>query len=211
MAWMELEREALVATARDTDPAAPTLCEGWTARHLLAHLVERERRPVQWSVDSVWRGKPGTEPFLRRLVDEANSSEGYQALVDRFARGAPRWSPLTWAGDRAHLLEYVIHHEDIRRGRPGPDRRDERPAGQREAIWEQLISSAGMFLHGSPVGVVLETPGRPSEVVRKGSGVVILTGDPVELALQVSGRGRAAEVEISGSGQATAEFEAWSS
>src|SRR5690606_3490565 len=51
MPWMEDERAALVATARDTDPDAPTLCEGWTARHLLAHLVEREHQPWFVAVD----------------------------------------------------------------------------------------------------------------------------------------------------------------
>src|SRR5690606_2854754 len=57
MPFMEDERAALVATARDTDPDAPTLCEGWTARHLLAHLVEREHQPWLVAVDLV-EGRP---------------------------------------------------------------------------------------------------------------------------------------------------------
>ena len=210
MAWMELEREAIVMTARSADPEGLTLCAGWTTRHLLAHLVERERRPLRWSVDMISRREPGNERFMSQLVDGARSPVGYQALIDRFAQGAPRWSPLTWTGDRAHLLEYVLHHEDIRRGGAQPAAARELPAGQLRAIWEQLISASRLLLRGSPVGVALEAPGRPSQVVRKGGEVVTLTGDPVELVLQVFGRGRAAEVEITGPPVARAQFRAWS-
>ena len=40
-----LERARLADALAATDPDAPTLCEGWTARDLAAHLVVRERRP----------------------------------------------------------------------------------------------------------------------------------------------------------------------
>ena len=39
------ERHALCDLFAELGPAAPTLCEGWTAADLAAHLVVRERRP----------------------------------------------------------------------------------------------------------------------------------------------------------------------
>ena len=39
------ERAALVRTLRDAGPEAPTLCEGWATKDLVAHMVVRERRP----------------------------------------------------------------------------------------------------------------------------------------------------------------------
>lgn len=44
MTAAQRERAALVESLREHGPDAPTLCEGWTARDLAAHLVVRERR-----------------------------------------------------------------------------------------------------------------------------------------------------------------------
>ena len=113
------EREALADTFRSTDPDGPTLDEGWTVRHVLAHLVQREQDPVGATKDLVQRRPPGTERELGRLVDDARTPAGYVALADRFLAGPPRWSPFRWAAERMNLLEYVVHHEDVRRGGPG--------------------------------------------------------------------------------------------
>ena len=45
MSVAQRERAALVEILRAVGPDAPTLCEGWTTRDLVAHLVVRERRP----------------------------------------------------------------------------------------------------------------------------------------------------------------------
>ena len=39
------EREALADALASAGPDAPTLCEGWTAHDLAAHLIAREHRP----------------------------------------------------------------------------------------------------------------------------------------------------------------------
>jgi hypothetical protein len=41
---------------------------------------------------------------------------GYEALVTKFQKGAPRWSPMSWADESLNFIEYVIHIEDVRRG-----------------------------------------------------------------------------------------------
>ena len=44
--WAQSERHALCDLMDEVGPDAPTLCGGWTAAHLAAHLVVRERRPA---------------------------------------------------------------------------------------------------------------------------------------------------------------------
>ena len=43
--FAQIERQDLCTLFEDLGPDVPTLCEGWTARDLAAHLVVRERRP----------------------------------------------------------------------------------------------------------------------------------------------------------------------
>lgn len=209
MTWMKFERAALVATARRVDPDAPTLCDGWTVRHLMAHLVQRERHPVRLLLDMLSSRAPGNERFMRRLVDEARSPAGYRALVDRFEQGGPWWQPLSWMGDRAHLLEYLVHHEDIRRGGDPPEGPRALPDGMAHAVMRRLAGSARWAFRRSPVGVALEMPGLPATVVRPGGDAITITGPAAELALHAYGRRSAADVEISGSPSARERYAAW--
>lgn len=206
MQWMEFERSALVATARHVDPDQPTLCEGWTVRHLLAHLVQRQYQPVRFTVDLAGRRPPGKERFLSRLVATASSPDGYQHLVDRFARKGPRWHPLTWFGDRANLLEYVVHHEDIRRAATPPAAPRVLPVDFQQAVWHQLLKMARVAFRSSDVGVVLRQPQGPSELVRRGPDPVTVSGSPVELVLYAFGRRDAAQVHIDGSSASIARL-----
>lgn len=204
MSWAEHERAALAATLREIDPASPTLCEGWSAHRLLAHLVLREHRPDLMVRDA---GAPaGAEPQLTRLIDGPRAPS-YEALIDRFTAGPPRWSPFSWAPDATDLVEYVVHHEDLRRaGEPRPPRR--LPAAMEAALWERLILMARLVHRSSPVGVVLVVPSGPRRVVRRRRDAVAVIGAPVELALHTLGRGSVARVEVRGRPETVARFEA---
>ena len=61
------ERRRLTTLAREVGPVTPTLCEGWTVRDLVAHLVVREGWPVQRKA--------------------RQSEEDFGELVDRLRRG----------------------------------------------------------------------------------------------------------------------------
>jgi uncharacterized protein (TIGR03085 family) len=208
MGWVENERRSLVETFRVADPEAPTLCVGWDVRHLLGHLVQREHSPAASVGDLVVRRPPGEERYLGRLVAGAGTPDGYQSLVDRFLAGPPRWSPMSWAGESVNLVEYVIHHEDVRRG-GGPVPPRVLPDEQQRAVWARLGVFARLSFRKSPVGVRLSVPGGSSLVVRKPPGGVVLTGSPVELALYVSGRQQAADVEVSGPADDVSRFGSW--
>jgi len=208
MGWVKQEQDSLVETFRTTDPDAPTLCEDWNVRRLLAHLIQREHDPVARIVDSVARKPPGQEPGLNKLTSQASTWEGYDALIDRFSQGAPRWSPMSWAADKFNLVEYLIHHEDIRRAGEEPAEPRDLPEAEQDAVWQQLGLLAKLRLRKSPVGVRLATPKGKSRVTKAGDGVT-LTGEPVELALWLSGRHGPAQVAVTGSPEAIDAFQAW--
>jgi uncharacterized protein (TIGR03085 family) len=178
-------------------------------RHLLAHLVLREQDLVGATKDALQRRPPGTERELGRLADGARTPAGYAALVDRFLAGPPPWSPFRWAAERTNLLEYVVHHEDVRRGSLGDVAPRTLPDGQLAALWKQLPFLGRLKFRNAPVGVTLEWPEHQVQVVKRAEPGVVLRGQPVELALYVTGRREAAEVGIFGDPGAVARFEDW--
>jgi uncharacterized protein (TIGR03085 family) len=209
MGWAQTEKKALLDTLRGTDPEAATLCTGWNTRRLLAHLVQREQEHRGALADALAHAEPGQEKHLGRLVDGARSPEGYAALADRFEAGPSRWSPMVWAADRVNLLEYVIHHEDVRRAGSAPVAPRALSEAQQQRIWKQLPLIARLTFRRAPVGVTLALPGGPSATVKRGAPGVTLTGRPVELALWTSGRRAAAQVQVSGSPEAVRRLQAW--
>lgn len=194
-------RLALCATALQTGPDAPTLCPPWPVSGLVAHLVVRETRP-----DAALLGLlPATAAHGDRVRADLAASVPFEALVERLAAGPPAWAParLGPVADVADLLEFVIHHEDIRRAQPGwaaapADAKTDR------AVWAQVRRAARLFTRRAPVGVVLVASGHGRAAVKgppareTGLGSVVLTGSPVELALHLSGRTAVADVRVEG-------------
>lgn len=209
MPWAEKERTALITTLRSANPDGPTLCEGWNVRRLLAHLVQREQDLKGNLGDQVARHKPGQERNLTKLTAAARTPEGYTSLVDRFAQGAPAWSPLSWASEQINLLEYVVHHEDVRRAGINPAEPRVLPDSQNQSVWGQLSVLGRITFARAPVGVTLAQPGGRTKTVKKGDTSVTLTGEPVELALYANGRRDVARVEVTGPPEAVAQFSTW--
>jgi uncharacterized protein (TIGR03085 family) len=202
------ERRALAETLRRAGPDAGTLSGEWSTAQLAAHLVARERSVIELA------GRlpvPGLQRRSAAVVDDLARTRPYGELVDTFAAG-PSWRdvmgpvPVAWlwtlppVRERANALEYLIHHEDVRRAAAGWRPR-ELPAGYVEVIWTQLHLLARMTLRAVPLGVVLRRPDGAeirSRLVRRGATAVTVTGDPVELALFAFGRGEVAEVGFEG-------------
>ena len=61
MTWVEAERQSFAFDFRAADPNAPTLCAGWSARHLCAHLVQREHSMLHNIWDQATTKTPGEE------------------------------------------------------------------------------------------------------------------------------------------------------
>jgi uncharacterized protein (TIGR03085 family) len=208
MPWVQVARRSLADTFATTDPEQPTLCKGWTVRHLLAHLVQREHQPLDRLADQLSHPQPGQEKRLGKLVDSARTPEGYAALLARFARGPSRLSPFAWTDEAVNFLEYVIHHEDVRRG-GSPLGARTLPGKEQDAIWARLRPLSRLGLLRAPVGVTFALPSGQRQQVHRGEDGVVLTGDPVELLLYASGRREAADVELTGAPEPLERFRTW--
>src|SRR6201992_4285032 len=108
------ERAALVETMRGVGPEASTLCEGWKARDLAAHLVIREYRPDAAPGILIPFFASHTEKVQNQVAEQTD----WEALVDKVASGPPVYSPLKLLDPVANVAEMFIHHEDVRRAQP---------------------------------------------------------------------------------------------
>jgi uncharacterized protein (TIGR03085 family) len=191
----DAERAALCDLLDELGPDAPTLCEGWTTRDLATHLLVRDREPKAWAGITV--------PKLARLAQDAMAEQAgrpYEQIVAGVRAGPPKWSPMGLPGakDAVNLLEFVIHHEDVRRAQPGWGPRAV-PASLADPVWRAIRFGARATLRRAPDGVVLRRAGTAASATgKKGELTVTVVGDPVELALFTSGRQRAARVDLTG-------------
>jgi uncharacterized protein (TIGR03085 family) len=194
------ERAALCDLLDRLGPDAPTLCEGWATRDLALHLYVRDRDPRAWAGIAVSR--------LSGLADSAmrdRSELPYEEVVAGVRGGAPKWSPLglSWA----NTVEYVVHHEDVRRAQPGWGPRAV-PATTADSVWTALRFVARTQLRRAPDGVLLRRAGGGEIQAKKGDLTVTVVGDPVELALFLTGRRSAARVDYLGDDAAVARLQA---
>lgn len=192
MTIAQRERAALVATMRELTPDTPTLCGGWDARDLAAHLVVRERRLDAAPGILI----PALAGYTERVQEGVASSTDWDELVGQVASGPPLYSPFKLLDPIANVAEMFIHHEDLRRAQPGWEPRplDDQTAS---ALRRPAAMMARMTLRKAPATVVLATPeGETVATVGKGPQVRV-TGDPGELLMFVAGRDEA-RIDVDG-------------
>lgn len=201
LAWSE--RLLLCEELDRLGPDAPTLCEGWSTRDLAAHLVVRENRPDGLLGQHLPLLSDRLEAERRRLA-----AGPYRDLVTQIRSGPPAWHPLHLRRVDAagNLVEYFVHHEDVRRAQPGWEQRDLPDSSQRK-LWTLLRRLGRLMYRRSPAGVVLVAPGigRHSAHLPDAHGTVVVRGAPAELVLWSYGRRDHALVEVEG---AAADIEA---
>ncbi|MFT3832158.1 MAG: TIGR03085 family metal-binding protein [Micropruina sp.] len=176
-------------------PTAPTLCEGWTASDLAAHLYIRDNEPS----NAIGALVPMFADRLDSRMTELKSGD-YADLVEKVRRGPSKWSlfAVPAVDAVANGVEFLIHGMDVRRANdlPEPDRDEEFQSW----AWSQLARVGKLTLGRPPVALALEWSRRPERVVRVGSGnrVVSVIGEPTELLLYAFGRRTAADVRYVG-------------
>ena len=193
MSLASAERAALSDTLDTTDPQRPTLCKGWSARDLLAHLLVRERQP--------WAAAGIVVPALAGVTEQAMrgyTDTPWARMVDEFRSGPPAWSPFRIGpvDEAANGTEFFVHHEDVRRGEPGWEPRGA-DATRDSALWALVTSRGRLLYRRSPVGVAVRRPSGEQAVIKTGRGLVTIEGEPGEILLHGSGRD-AARVELHG-------------
>jgi uncharacterized protein (TIGR03085 family) len=195
------ERSELANHLTAVGPLAPTLCEGWRARELVAHLVIRERHLAAAGI-AVPQLRSWTESVLERTA-----AEPFGDLVRRFRDGPPKVSLFRLPGvhERTNTIEFVVHHEDVRRAEAGWAARPLAAADQR-VLWEQLVDRRRLFVRHPPVSVTVTAPHHGAFTLGDQSQSIELSGEPLELLLYLHGRRDHAVVQVVG---AAAAKEAW--
>jgi uncharacterized protein (TIGR03085 family) len=196
------ERLILADLLETAGPDAPTLCEGWTARDLAAHVVVRERRPDAAGGILIKQ----LAPRLDRVMAEY-TAKPYEELVQLIRTGPPRFSPFSLkpVDELSNIVEYYVHAEDVRRAQPDWTPRELDQVFQ-DTLWSRLERSARLMGRGAPTGLVLRRPNGQTAVAHRGTPVVTVTGEPSELLLFLYGRQSAAHVELDGDKDAIARL-----
>lgn len=208
------ERQRLADLFASISPDAPTLCEDWTVKDLLVHMVIREYRP-----DAILGlAVPPLASHLKSVTAEYETKD-YHDLISQYRQGPPRWSPIRLIDRYFNLAENFVHHEDVRRGGMvssnvgagegltlSPRRLTDASEG---ALWQAALIFSKALLRQSKCAITLRRVayGSGEEVTtaqvgaKPGPGVESLTvsGTAGEVMLWVYGREAAADVAISGS------------
>lgn len=192
------ERAALCDLFDALGPDAPTLCGDWTTADLAAHLVVRERNPL--SAPGILVGGR-FEGITEKLMERELDRHGYPGVVERVRTGPPLGPmALRPVGRLANTIEFVVHHEDVRR----PAGLGARPGDEplQRAVWGLLRRGARLLVARGRLGTTplrLVWPGAdPIQANGLGGGGALITGDPVEVLLHIYGRQAHADAVLSG-------------
>jgi uncharacterized protein (TIGR03085 family) len=200
------ERAELCDLLDRVGPDAATLCQGWDAHDLAAHLLIRETDPVGVSA---MVAKPLSGLYERRIA-EVKQRWPFSDLVDRVRNGPARFSVFAIPGvdEGANTTEFFIHHEDVRRAGDAPQTARDLGPEVEEWMWRRLKLLARAWFRRVQVGVVLERLGSAGDggapdTIRAvvGSSIVTIVGPPSELMLFAHGRS-VAEVKLVGEPEA---------
>jgi len=196
------ERSELCDLALQLGGDQPTLCEGWTVKDLVVHLVVRERSPAAVGI-AVAPLAGLTELEYRRV-----GRRDFPVLVEKLRNGPPALSPYAVPKVDAivNTVEFFVHHEDMRRAQPEWTPRSLRE-DEEKLLWS-MVRTAGKRMTGkAPVGVTIENSVTGSRAVLKdGSPEVTVRGLPSELTLFAFGRQQQARVELVGDDDAVARL-----
>lgn len=180
-----------LATLSPADWDAPSLCEGWRVRDVVAHVISYEDLSAVGVLRRFARGRfsPGAVNEIG-VAEYAVEPDGLLALLRQRLRTRGFTS---LGGGRIALLDGLIHHQDIRRalGRP------------REVPPDRLLEALRMSLGASP----LRSKGRVRGLRLIADDVDFTAGEGLEvrgpgepLLMAVAGR-RGVVDELTGAGQ----------
>lgn len=185
----------------DAGPGAPTLCEGWDAHDLAAHIWVRENDP------SALPGMvlPVLADVTEARMQATKSRWTYEELIRQIRRG-PR--PISLFAvpvldELANTAEFFVHTEDVRR----PAGLGPRELGEEfeDTLAKSLNTTAKALFRSAASGIVLERTDRRQRLrVKPGETTVTVIGKPSELLLFAFGRRADADVRLVGDEQAKA-------
>ncbi|WP_370326041.1 maleylpyruvate isomerase family mycothiol-dependent enzyme [Euzebya sp.] len=168
----------LLESLTDEQWQAETMCDGWDAGDIAAHLLVREREP--WAAGGILI-KPLASLTESRM--RSRTRDGRAAMIADLRKGPPPWfayGPLA----RAQVAEDYIHTEDVRRGgaaaltprlEPDDGTGDEIIA---DILWESVSRFAVLtFGRVRADGVLALTDGSTSRAYTLGGKIAHRAGD----------------------------------
>ena len=179
----------------------PTLCGDWTVHQLLAHLFVREHRPI---------GAVGIlVPRLGGLTERS------MARAERLDLGVlaqkvrePGLTPYALKPVEVliNTLEYVVHHEDLRRAQPGWQPRT-LSDGDLDTVWRTVARAGRLLVRPAGVPVVIRRSDTgATTTLRGGDSPVTCTGPVIDVALFLFGRTAVRDLSFEGPDDAIARL-----
>jgi len=197
------ERRELADELLRVGPSAPTLCEGWTAADLAAHIVVRERRPGA----ALGLVVPPLAGHLEHVQHKVRDGHSWEDLVATVRKGPPFPLRVGFIDEPMNTAEFFVHLEDVRRAQPGWE-----PRGLSSELEQSLWGRVRLMARGlgkrAPTGLVFSAPGIGEIVVKKAEPSVTVEGPPSELLLVAFGRQKEAAVRWSGDSEAIEQVKA---
>ncbi len=195
--FAQRERISICQNLRQLGPDQPTLCQGWTTKDLLVHLVVRENRPDAAAGLVV--------PFLSFYTDSIYKKfkdKSFDELISIFENGPKSPSPfsLSAVDQLANTFEFLVHNEDILRAQANYQPRifsDD----DLKFLWSRFTKSAVFFMRKVKVGVVAKTE-QGTYTLKRGEEVVTISGNVIDLIMFAFGRKKNINIHFEGSSQA---------
>lgn len=191
---------------------AETLCAGWDAADVAAHLIVREREP--WTGPGLVLGGPFADLTDRRR--NAWKARGREALLGALCAGPP-WPFTVGPLEATQVVEDWIHEQDVRRGGAGLATPPPDPELSR-ALWgaAKRFAARTLVVDGDLVIELTDGERRHRLQSRRRLSIatttaaapdVTVTGPVPELLLYAVGRD-GAEVEVTGDAAARSRLAA---
>lgn len=178
------QRQGLCTMLADLDHdqwSAETLCSGWDAGDVAAHLVVRERE--LWAAPGILFGGPFASVTQRRYA--AWKARGPQRLIAALRAGPP-W-PLSGPLGDSQAVEDWIHEQDVRRGGAKLPTIDPDPELSR-ALWTALKRFAARALVIKTQAVIELTDGTRSHRLQTSARGPLARTTTAEPDVTISGR-----------------------
>jgi len=196
------ERHALCDLALEVGPDAPTLCGDWSVRDLVAHLLVREHHVMGALGIAVPRLSGWTDRAMQRV-----SRQPLPQMVAQLREPGRTPYAVPVVERVANTLEYVVHHEDVRRAQPDWSPRDLAREDQ-DRVWSSIKLAGRALVRVAGVPVVIERADVPGTraTLRGGVDPVVVSGLPTEVTMLLFGRDQVRGVTVQGPPDRVATF-----
>ncbi|MDO4929423.1 MAG: TIGR03085 family metal-binding protein [Corynebacterium sp.] len=176
MTLAQTYRHKLASALREAGPDAPTLCEGWRAADLAAHLYIRENKPLAAAGIFV---SPLHKVFEKTEAEIL--AQPYEQTIAAWEKGPSKRNPMKYADQYMNGAEHFVHYADVARAQD-PECELPLDAQQAKELHRATAFIAKRELAKAPVPVIAFPDGMPRIIIKDKKGVSLLGDDVVRLS-----------------------------